>query len=381
MAYAFKDDGTGFIGKDTKGRIYFNGNNSQIYSSNWRGNQQLGMLLDIDDGYLKMQSLHGNYVYTKITGNVENRYFQWTQYRIKPEKTLYIRVDGNFEQVDNNTIIQVGTIVYTSQDISTGFALENISEEDNTSILYWFDVVKTNCFSPNDVGKVYRSTNDSTPVAAYASFDPIGYYYLKESGMRYITLGSNQVTSPLSIGTEKNVINRRFRVDWDGTLHVIDGDFKGDISGSTIRGSAVYASYLEAFRGNIGGWAIENGYLYGGNTILNASTGINTNDIQINQNNTSTIIGNLGYHIGKNGANVLGFKSDSHSIAIEALNTSGSGANNRTIRLSATGTIGLEILNNGINADGDTYIHISNNYLSVTGIDAANQHGIYARFA
>jgi len=28
MSYAFKDDGTGFIGKDGKGRIMFNGNSS-----------------------------------------------------------------------------------------------------------------------------------------------------------------------------------------------------------------------------------------------------------------------------------------------------------------------------------------------------------------
>lgn len=54
MSYALKDDGTGFIGKDGRGRIYFNGNSSQIYSSNWRGGQQLGMFLDIDDGVLKM---------------------------------------------------------------------------------------------------------------------------------------------------------------------------------------------------------------------------------------------------------------------------------------------------------------------------------------
>ena len=56
MAYAFKDDGTGFIGKDGAGRIYFDGNKSQIYSSKWKVKRTLqeGMFLDIDDGYLKM---------------------------------------------------------------------------------------------------------------------------------------------------------------------------------------------------------------------------------------------------------------------------------------------------------------------------------------
>jgi hypothetical protein len=54
MSYAFKDDGTGFIGKDGSGRIYFDGKSSQIYSNEWRGNSPQGMLLDIDDGYIKM---------------------------------------------------------------------------------------------------------------------------------------------------------------------------------------------------------------------------------------------------------------------------------------------------------------------------------------
>ena len=56
MSYAFKDDGTGFIGKDGRGRIIFDGNKSQIYSNNWKGTQQCGMFLDIDDGVLKLQS-------------------------------------------------------------------------------------------------------------------------------------------------------------------------------------------------------------------------------------------------------------------------------------------------------------------------------------
>jgi hypothetical protein len=32
MSYAFKEDGTAFLGKDGKGRINFNGNDATIYS-------------------------------------------------------------------------------------------------------------------------------------------------------------------------------------------------------------------------------------------------------------------------------------------------------------------------------------------------------------
>ena len=56
MSYAFKEDGTGFIGKDGRGRIYFDGDKSTIYSSNWKGNHQQGMFLDVDDGIIKLNS-------------------------------------------------------------------------------------------------------------------------------------------------------------------------------------------------------------------------------------------------------------------------------------------------------------------------------------
>jgi len=56
MSYAFTDDGRGFIGRDGRGRIYFDGNNSTIYSSEWKGNQQLGMFLDVDDGVIKLHA-------------------------------------------------------------------------------------------------------------------------------------------------------------------------------------------------------------------------------------------------------------------------------------------------------------------------------------
>ena len=60
MAYALKDDGTAFFGKDGHGRIYFDGNKSQIYSSDWLLGDQ-GMLLDIDNGYIKMHRETGQF--------------------------------------------------------------------------------------------------------------------------------------------------------------------------------------------------------------------------------------------------------------------------------------------------------------------------------
>lgn len=53
MSFAFKEDGTAFIGKDGYGRIHLAGNKAQIYSQSWILGQQ-GMLLDLNKGSMKL---------------------------------------------------------------------------------------------------------------------------------------------------------------------------------------------------------------------------------------------------------------------------------------------------------------------------------------
>ena len=68
-SYCLLDDGTAFFGKDGKGRIYINGNKSQIYSAKWKAKETFheGMLLDLDDGYLKMnKNISGNFAAANI---------------------------------------------------------------------------------------------------------------------------------------------------------------------------------------------------------------------------------------------------------------------------------------------------------------------------
>ena len=55
ISYAFLDDGTGYIGKSGRGRIEFDGNHGIIRSSAWTNPQQpQGMMIDLDDGIIKM---------------------------------------------------------------------------------------------------------------------------------------------------------------------------------------------------------------------------------------------------------------------------------------------------------------------------------------
>lgn len=55
QSFAFKEDGTAFIGKSGHGRILFDGNKGILKSSKWDKNPSEGMLLDLDDGILDMK--------------------------------------------------------------------------------------------------------------------------------------------------------------------------------------------------------------------------------------------------------------------------------------------------------------------------------------
>jgi len=58
MSFGFKESGKAFIGKDTRGRIHFDGNDGSIYSSAWIANSEdnhRGLYLDIDDGNIQMR--------------------------------------------------------------------------------------------------------------------------------------------------------------------------------------------------------------------------------------------------------------------------------------------------------------------------------------
>lgn len=57
VSYAFKEDGTAYIGKSGKGRIHFDGNESTIKSANYgeTNNGGKGMLIDFDDGIIHLR--------------------------------------------------------------------------------------------------------------------------------------------------------------------------------------------------------------------------------------------------------------------------------------------------------------------------------------
>ncbi len=59
MSFSFTEDGKAFIGKDGKGRLLFDGNKATITSQFYASNNA-GMILDFDDGFIKMYNGSGN---------------------------------------------------------------------------------------------------------------------------------------------------------------------------------------------------------------------------------------------------------------------------------------------------------------------------------
>lgn len=94
MSYALKEDGTAFLGKAGKGRIYLDGSKSQIYSSNWLNPNRAapqGLLMDLDDGYLKMQNGGGLSIVLLNKNNFssaikDSEIFIFTNYLLRTEQ-------------------------------------------------------------------------------------------------------------------------------------------------------------------------------------------------------------------------------------------------------------------------------------------------------
>lgn len=312
-SYAFLEDGKGYIGKEGKGRIWFDGEDSQIYSWNWKGNDNLGMLLDIDDGFIEMHQNISGYQY----------------------------------------------YIYSSHEIS----------EDITG------------------KKEITPTTDTV------------------SGKSNITIDSGNQHYPLQIGLGNSP---SFKVGWAGDVHIERGSLKGAyIEGSLIKGSDIFANYIQSDRGWLGGWVVNSNRLSSPPvetaigiqswTELSPLTGIKTNRIQIETISSideSRVAGVLGYlkgHDGVTDTNAIGISSN------EKIILQSTGAN---IAIKSLGIDKLYLESpNGVKmyctnqpdsnrvaiTPEDIVLHHSSDIkiegakLTVT-VDKNNQHGIYARF-
>ena len=206
------------------------------------------------------------------------------------------------------------------------------------------------------------------------------YYILDmQQEQRFITLSAEENRYPLSIGTTNAVSQRKFRVEWDGTVWIENGNIQGIITADEL-----YCDY-----GFIGGWEIDSNSLRGGKTILHSTDGIYTNNIGIIEQISSSsqgVLGEMGLVYGSTGQETtynIGIISRNQSIILDTTQASGVTAN---IALRSRGGTWAQCSNfyvmgnsGGWLSNAGTIKLCSDNF-ELTA-PASNQKGIYARFA
>lgn len=355
MAYAFKDDGTGFIGRDGRGRIWFNGNDSTIYSSNWKGNEPLGMFLDIDDGIIKLQGKN-NITYSSID----------TLDSINISRSITVLGETQTARIRSSYVD------YNSDTFPTGNQNRYITLSSKENIY------------PLAIGT--QKIESQRP------------FKVRWDGRTFI-----------SDGVFSGLIHAK-----DGWF---DGDFivDGTMYGGTFLGGTVYTNELRANKGYIADWTItpsglintsKTTYLFGTPTS-EWDTSILTNRIGIARNPSSIASGgsqglSMKIGVGKAGN---GIDDAATIVAYEKLiigSWRGSEGGSTAIPVAIRANEGPVILEgyysyyNGVNTSasgaariqlgGDTLankdrIYIQAKQLEVKTSSPSDQYGIYARFA
>ena len=433
MSYAFKDDGTGFIGKDGRGRIYFNGNSSTITSSNWRGTKAAGMFLDIDDGIIKLQSdprtlseyqttkdfvlfnPHFYYQYNdenktkkELTANnftIENNQYKLQDLDNSDNSKTYLGLDGSSASDINDIVDLIISDAYF-QRYKNLLQLTNNQTQNKINLLAIFYnqlpipltsavyiKIKTGYQSLGNVkwGAVLED------IEKYPRQDDHLYVPTNEGNQKYITLSAAEPLYPLSIGTEIQRSQRKFKVSWDGTAYLENAQVQGiitssDIIGGTITGSIVQADLFEGDAGVIGGWQITPTSLFSANasTILSSTQGIITNNLKFVTNVYEFMSYADQYDYIKSGQKVPSPTGSLQELGSFGFRTgSDSEINTNTLGLTSNYGMKLKAVTGGMSFETGSGFFFENHstdpntpvQFKIDGIPADRQFGIYARFA
>ena len=202
MSYAFKDDGNAFIGKDGSGRIIFDGDGGNIYSSSWE-TESLGMYLGIDDGVIKLQAQN------KITNISGNEYITLSA----AESTYPLSIGNNITTSARNFRVDWDGKLYATNGYFSG---------------------EINATSGNFTGSISGSKITGTTLygnTIYANEGVIGYTSLKElNGEVTDANGGWKITSNTLTGRDSNN---------NSTIILTASDGK-------IKGSIIQASKLDS---------------------------------------------------------------------------------------------------------------------------------------
>ena len=430
MSYAFKDDGTAFIGKAQKGRIEFNGNEGTIKSALWTNENPIGMKIDLDDGDLQMSSDKN---YKSISNPIEKdfgKYYIEIEYKPVELDSVYNQNEIYYKPIkfsDNHRGSAINSQYFYEKviDAEGKVSYKKLTTFDSNKIgTYSFPIeFEQEIFyeAPENISDYYTSIDSYYILAQYKEESQSGlglnfnsndftYYIPGEKG--YITLSADEETYPLGIGLSSSIYSRNFRVKWDGTCYINNGIFQGIVT----------ADELYCSNGEIGGWKIGRYTLSGGGgqIVLDSNDGSITGGILRSPSGGITLDGYFtltnGAYIGEMKANFgtsidggeidggtgVGFsfgtaavKATSKNIGLTnevgfltftntSNNISLGARNNGNILIYSRGTgyiqIGVMAKTDPINIYGDT-VTIDANKIVFKTPTADDQTGIYAHFA
>lgn len=272
MSYAFKDDGTAFIGKAQKGRIEFNGNEGIIKSALWTDKNPIGMKIDLDNGALQMSSDKNYKSISNPIGEDFGTYYIEIEYKPVELNSTYNQNQTYYKPIrfsDNHRGSAINSQYFYEKviDAEGKVSYKKLTTFDSNKIgTYSFPIeFEQEIFyeTPENISDYYVSIDSYYILAQYKEESQSGlglnfnsndftYYIPGEKG--YITLSADEETYPLGIGLSSSIYSRNFRVKWDGTCYINNGIFQGIVT----------ADELYCSNGEIGGWKIGRYTLSGG---------------------------------------------------------------------------------------------------------------------
>ena len=222
MSYAFKEDGTAFIGKAGKGRIEFNGNKGTIQSASWGKNIYPQMLIDLDDSVIEMYGSSSDYI--KLDATNKN-------YPIELGGSLRVNLSNNQKGYIGGLTANQGGIPAGEQAKGFGLRLlEGTSTEiggfkatsSNTGMYYvggGYLSISNGALSMGSADLNLYASNSAGATSAKISLDAthVGMWV---DGTGYLTFGKSQDSST---GTFK----REFIMQTDNSKFVADNSHIG----------------------------------------------------------------------------------------------------------------------------------------------------------
>lgn len=331
MSFAFKDDGTAFIGKNGKGQINFNGDTGSIQSLSY-SETGTGMKIDLDDGFI---DIRGSKVVNENKTDANSYAPSGSQVKISATSPYLKVVDEN-----KKTILNVGTNNYYLQS-------SDFSSSSGTGVK--FDLGNGNITGYN-------------------------FTIYGKSSKGNIIISSDNTNKPLRIGS-------RFYVDWDGTLYAeggfIAGDFEvdGSLNGGSIYGATIQGSTISGSNINVQYRTSNVTKIVNGKEVIVSS--VSDGGIKFYEN--TTFKGTLGQVYGNDGVSLT------RNLGISTMNASEATSiifeSNKHIALRTGGSA------SSTTAPSDGYIFLTSAFQTFTAnqikfnCPADKQIGIYARFA